>query len=213
MKTEITEDMLVAALAAYDVTMRTNAYKSAGMKAALEAGFNHIVDANKKVEQSTDNAHKHTWTVRYERDGDINSPCYAVCTFCGQRPDWKTPEETKAKKELVSDGWIEHKISALPENLYPYTILQIKTVMGAVSTARFDEICQSWWFDARINEVMSGKIITAYRVISEPEEKKEPKKQTFEEFAVRNSPQGNLDILTPGEVICLFSEFYRINAK
>lgn len=34
-----------------------------------------------------------------------------------------------------------------------------------------------------------------------------PKKQTLEEFCIKNTPHGNLDVLTPSEIICLISEY------
>lgn len=49
----------------------------------------------------------------------------------------------------------------------------------------------------------------AIEVMSKMQREKEPEKQTLEDFCVQNTPQGNLDLLIPSEVICLISEWHR----
>ncbi len=45
----------------------------------------------------------HIWTIKHVIYGDINSPCEAVCKFCGESP--KVTEQATDTQD--NDGWIE----------------------------------------------------------------------------------------------------------
>lgn len=107
----------------------------------------------------------HIWTIKYELDGDINSPCYAVCTFCGVQPDCKAPEETKVEKELISDGWIEAS-TVKNITLNPYDKIDIKTECGKTIEFSTGEM------KVNLSGLNIPYNVVAYRIISELEEKK-----------------------------------------
>lgn len=188
-------------LEAYNGIMQTETYQ------ALKSLVNAPVTKVEVTDEMCDIVDK----IVIERGGVTNKATARIALeaiFSMQEPkdifDSFPPESPlldEPENELVSDRWITWFGGECPvNNKTPIEVRyrnRPKDNTFNIAEAFF------WGCDEDDSDII------AYRIISEPEEKKEPEKQTFEEWAIRNTPYGNLDALTPGEIICLISEWER----
>lgn len=94
----------------------------------------------------------------------------------------------------ANNNWIEWKGGNCP--IDKNILIETKLRSGAFLPS---DTAENWYWE---HDNTADDII-AYRAIA-PE-------LTLEEFCVKNALNGNLDILTPGELTCLYSEFYELN--
>ena len=135
------------------------------------------------------------WT---SKDHNIASSCWnkvkdVKCIM--SNADLNREEEPEQPTDTQdNDGWIE---ASTVQNitLQPQQKIEIKTFCQKILSIG---AADAPWKLCGLSVPYS---IIAYRIIEEP------KKQTLEEFAIRNTPYGNLDILTPGEIISLISGY------
>lgn len=71
--------------------------------------------------------------------------------------------KSESEKELISDGWIEHRDNKLPTWLNSKDFVEVEKIRGDIDQG--NAYCFNWTGS-------NGNYVIAYRIISEPEEKK-----------------------------------------
>lgn len=64
----------------------------------MTMNYTDICDSHEYESLKASTNCNHIYDLRHEKDGDINSPAYAVCKYCGEEPDLM---EKKILQEMI----------------------------------------------------------------------------------------------------------------